>query len=102
MKIVVLRLITGEEILSESLGYEGDFIKVKNPVQIVMMPARPGDPDKTPKIALAPWLQFAAKKEQLIPLHAILLEYEPVAEFVNQHKQLHGGIITPPQKLVLP
>lgn len=99
-RIAIIRLVSGEEILTEVVGVFSDHLKVKNPVQIVLMPSKE-DPS-VPRVALAPWAQFAAKKEFNIPNTAVILDYEPVAEFVNQYKQMHGGIITPPQKLILP
>lgn len=103
-RVAILRLITGEEILTEVLPQGNDpnnnALKIKNPVQIVVMPSR--DDPNTPKVALAPWIQFAAKKEHLLPMASVVLDYEPITEFVNQYKSIHGGIQVSPQKLILP
>jgi hypothetical protein len=104
-RITILRLVSGEEILTEVVGevstpLGATHLKIKNPVRIIVMPSKLDK--EAPQVALAPWLHFAANKEQNIPMASIILDYEPVPEFVNQHKSLHGGIVVPPTKLVLP
>lgn len=100
MEVAIVRLTSGEEILTEVISKDETTIKIKNPVRILVIPSK-NDPE-TPQIALAPWLQFAAKKEFDLPRSFAPFDYVPVTEFINQYKQIHGGIITPPQRLILP
>lgn len=99
---MMMRLVTGEEILAEVTDETSTTFKykIKNPVRILVVPTK-NDP-KTPQVALAPFAEFAAIKEFGIEKSHVLMVYEPVQEFVNQYKELFGGIITPPKKLILP
>ena len=97
-EIKILKLISGEEIIGEVLE-NGSEICIKNPVRIVVMPGK--DP-REPQVGLAPWGQFS--KEKTFSLHKahIVVIMTPIDAFVNQHKEMFGGIVIPKQGLILP
>lgn len=102
MEIRIIRLITGEDILCDLVS--GDkldgLVVVKNPVRIVLMPSK-ADP-KTPSIGLAPWCEFSESKMIELQAAHVLYVVKPIAEFQNQYKAMFGGVITAPQRLILP
>jgi hypothetical protein len=104
MDIVIVRLLTGEDILCElsdvSREPSPEVLEIKNPVRIVVMPSK-ADP-KVPSIGLAPWCEFNANKTVSLRREHILYIIEPVADFKNQYKSMFGGIITPTKNLILP
>lgn len=105
MNIKIVRLITGEELLCEVLPKPplgGLLTKtvVRNPVRIVVVPSK-NDPSN-PSIALGPWGEFAEKKEFEFKSEHVIVEYEPLVDFKNQYQKMFGGILTPPQSLILP
>lgn len=100
MNIRILRLITGEDLLCEQVSVTDAVVTIKNPVRIVVMPSK-ADPH-TPSIGLAPWCEFAADKTMILQKEHILFNVEPINEFKNQYQGMFGGILTPPNKLILP
>jgi hypothetical protein len=103
MKVVILTLITGEQLLCERIDpdWTGPVIRIKNPVAIMVVPSK--DNPREPSVGLAPWGQFSQKREFPIQRSHILLEIdEPVQDFVDQYKTMFGAILTPNNRLILP
>ena len=97
--IKLLKLINGEELVSEIINDEGSTVKIKNPVRIIMMPSK-ADP-KTPSVGLAPWAEFSEDKEIVLDKSHILCMMKPIREFINQYNSIFGGIVLPSSKLIL-
>ena len=97
--IKILKLITGEELVSEVINDEGSTLKIKNPVRIIMMPNK-ADP-KTPSVGLAPWAEFSEDKEIVLYKSHVLCIMTPIREFINQYNSIFGGIVLPSSKLIL-
>lgn len=101
--IKLLRLITGERILSEVKSHEkyDNIIILVNPVRVMVVPSRT-DP-KTPSVGLAPFDEFTDDKEVMINDDKVLYIVEPITEFINQYNSMFGGIIVPEKKgLIVP
>lgn len=99
MKVQIIKLITGEELLAEVVG-DDTMIRVKNPVRIVVMPNKI-DP-KTPNIGFAPWAEFSDDKEFALDKSHIVAIMTPIKEFVNQYSSMFGGLVVPKSNLILP
>lgn len=101
--IKLIKLITGEEIISEVLednkGSEG-YLKLKQPLRVMIIPSRT-DP-KTPTVGFAPWAEFSEEKEFVLDRKHVLLVSSPIQEFINQYNSVFGGIVAPSSKLILP
>lgn len=97
--IKLLKLINGEELVSEIINDDGSTVKIKNPVRIIMMPSK-ADP-KTPSVGLAPWAEFSEDKEIVLDKSHILCMMKPIREFINQYNSIFGGIVLPSSKLIL-
>ena len=88
MQTKCIKLVSGEEILTEVLSESSDIIYIKNPVVMIM--AREG------QLAIVPWLPLAEKQECSIKKSDIILSYIPKQDLVNHYKQQTGGIVTAP------
>jgi len=99
MKVKIIKLITGEELLAEVVG-DDTMVRVKNPVRIVVMPNKI-DP-KTPNIGFAPWAEFSDDKEFALDKSHIVAIMTPIKEFVNQYSSMFGGLVVPKSNLILP
>ena len=99
MKVQIIKLITGEELLAEVVG-DDIMVRVKNPVRIVVMPNKI-DP-KTPNIGFAPWAEFSDDKEFTLDKSHIVAIMTPIKEFVNQYSSMFGGLVVPKSNLILP
>ena len=100
MKVQIIKLITGEELLAEIVG-DDTMVRVKNPVRIVVMPNKI-DP-KTPNIGFAPWAEFSDDKEFTLDKSHIVAIMTPIKEFVNQYNSMFGGLVVPTgSNLILP
>jgi len=97
--VKLLKLINGEELVSEIINDDGSTVKIKNPVRIIMMPSK-ADP-KTPSVGLAPWAEFSEDKEIVLDKSNILCMMTPIREFINQYNSIFGGIVLPSSKLIL-
>ena len=99
INIKLLKLINGEELVSEIINDDGSTVKIKNPVRIIMMPSK-ADP-KTPSVGLAPWAEFSEDKEIVLDKSHVLCMMKPIREFINQYNSIFGGIVLPSSKLIL-
>ena len=100
MAVKYIKLLNGEELLAETTR-DGNLIKLKNIVRLVIIPSKV-DP-KNPSIGLAPWAEFSEDREVELDKSHVLAIMTPVKEFVVQYNSMFGGIIpadTP--KLILP
>lgn len=100
LNVKMIKLINGEDIITEIIVDGGNFVKFKNPLRVVLLPTK-SDP-KTPTVAFTPWAEFYDEKEFTLDKSHILVIASPVKEFINQYNSVFGGIVTPQSnKLIL-
>jgi len=102
MKILTLKLVTGEEVLGEiESESETEFVLV-NPVGIAIV----RDP-KTgqPNVGFAPFPIHAEQKTgATVALNKknVVYSYVPAEDFINNYNQIFGsGIVLPPTKTLI-
>jgi len=101
LNLKIIRLLNGEEMITEIVGEDKETLQIRNPVRIVIMPSK-ADP-ANPSIGLAPWAQFSDDKDFVLNKSAIITIMDPIAEFRNQYNGMFGGVLTPPSaKLIIP
>ena len=100
MKILAMKLITGEDILAEvDTESEVEFILV-NPVGIAVVRGRDG----TPNVGFAP---FPLHSEQntgstiAIAKKHVVYSYVPAEDFINNYNQIFGSGIVLPNKQII-
>ena len=93
MAVKLLRLKSGEDIISDIVSENSENIKIKNPAMV--MPLSDGRGNQV-QVGLAPWMPFSAEKRFDIPSDWILLLTEPAPDIVNNYNQVFGsGIVVP-------
>jgi len=101
MKILVMKLVTGEEVLGEiESESESEFV-VCNPVGIAIVRGKDGQPN----VGFAPFPLHAEQKTgATVALNkkSVVYSYVPAEDFVNNYNQIFGsGIVLPPTKSLI-
>ncbi len=102
MKILAMKLVTGEEILGEIESESETEFVIENPVGIAIV----RDP-KTgqPNVGFAPFPLHAEQKTgTTVALNKknVVYSYTPAEDFVNNYNQIFGsGIVLPPTKTLI-
>ena len=93
MAVKLLRLKSGEDIISDIVSENSENIKIKNPA--MGMPLSDGRGNQV-QVGLAPWMPFSESKEFELPRDWVLLLTEPASDIVNNYNQVFGsGIVIP-------
>lgn len=98
--IKLVKLVTGEEVLTDLVIVNDDTIIMKNATRIVVMPNKV-DPQQ-PNVGLAPWAQFSDDKEITIDRSHVIAIMEPIKEFKTQYQAAFSGLAIPQSKLIIP
>jgi hypothetical protein len=96
----LIKMISGEELLTEIMSETGNEITIQNPVRVVVMPSKTNP--QTPTVGFAPWAEFSDEKQFTIHRAHVIVTMKPVQEFINQYNSMFGGIVAPSSKLILP
>jgi len=101
MDIIVLKLITGEDVLGEVESQtETDYVLL-NPVGITIVRGQNGQPN----IGLTPFPMHAEQKSGTtfaISKKYVVYNYEPSEDFKSNYNQIFGtGLVTPPEKKLI-
>ena len=101
MDIQILKLVTGEEVLSEIESQSETEYVLSNPVGIAVVRGKDGQPS----VGLAPFPLHAEQKPDAtiaIPKRSVVYSYVPAQDFVNNYNQIFGsGIVVPPTKQII-
>lgn len=101
MKILAMKLVTGEEILGEIESESETEIVLVNPVGIAIV----RDP-KTgqPNVGFAPFPLHAEQKTGAtvaLSKKSVVYSYQPAEDFVNNYNSIFGSGIVVPQKQII-
>ena len=101
MKILTLKLVTGEEVLGEiESESETEFVLV-NAVGIAVVRGKDGQPN----VGFAPFPIHAEQKSgATVALNkkSVVYSYVPAEDFINNYNQIFGsGIVVPPTKSLI-
>ena len=101
MKILAMKLVTGEEILGEIESESETEFVVCNPVGIAIVRGKDGQPN----VGFAPFPLHAEQKTgATVALNKknVVYSYTPAEDFVNNYNQIFGsGIVLPPTKSLI-
>ena len=89
MDIRLIRMQSGEEVVTELVEDKGDTLVLANP--LVMVPGRDGT------VGFAPWAPLLAEDVKQLEIRASFTVYlsEPNADIVKNYKEIFCPIITP-------
>jgi hypothetical protein len=101
MKILALKLVTGEELLGEIESESETEFVICNPVGIAIVRGKDGQPN----VGFAPFPLHAEQKTgSTVALNKknVVYSYTPAEDFVNNYNQIFGsGIVLPPTKTLI-
>lgn len=93
MKIKLLRLVSGEEIIAEITNSNEDSYQIKD--AIVMIPAGEG------RIGFMPFMPYTEAKNGLtIRKQDVMFSVDPIEDMVDQFRQARSGIQTPKKGII--
>ena len=101
MRILTLKLVTGEEVLGEiESESETEFVLV-NAVGMAVVRGKDGQPN----VGFAPFPIHAEQKSgAVVALNkkSVVYSYVPAQDFINNYNQIFGsGIVVPPTKSLI-
>jgi hypothetical protein len=94
MTIKLITLKTNHTIMGEVVDVSKDYLKIKEPVQVVNVPPRAAN--EQAGIAFAPFLEYCQEFKTGILIHKsdVLSTNTPVVELENQYNSIFGSGIT--------
>jgi hypothetical protein len=96
LNVKLVRLSTGEDVITNIVEETDTYVKFKNP--IVAFPSEMG------KIGFAPWSPLLSKEKQEIEVSLKFIIYiaDPDEGIVEQYNQMFGSkLMTPNKKLIV-
>jgi len=95
MEVKLIRMSSGEDIVTEFIGQTEETVSIKNP--IVAIPTGSG------KIGFAPWSPIVSKEIESLDVNARFVIYvsDPDPDVVDQYKNMFSTIATPPSKKLI-
>jgi hypothetical protein len=101
MKILALKLVTGEDVLGEVESESETELVLTNPVGIAVVRG----PDGKPSVGFAPFPIHAQQKTDATVALAkknIVYSYTPAEDFITNYNSIFGsGIVLPPTKQLI-
>lgn len=90
--IVLLKLSTGEELLTELLTGGTNALQIKRPLRIVVIP---GKNTSQTNVGLIPWVQFTMDETMSVDRDHIMVIANPLPEFITQYRAAFSTIALP-------
>jgi hypothetical protein len=101
MKVLALKLVTGEDVLGEVESESETELVLTNPVGIAVVRG----PDGKPSVGFAPFPIHAQQKTDATVALAkknVVYSYTPAEDFISNYNSIFGsGIVLPPQKQLI-
>jgi hypothetical protein len=101
MKILALKLVTGEEILGEIESESETEFVIENPVGIAIVRGKDGQPN----VGFAPFPIHAEQKTgTTVALNKknVVYSYVPAQDFINNYNSIFGsGLVVPSTKTLI-
>tara|TARA_B100001113_G_scaffold205047_1_gene168141 strand:- start:253 stop:543 length:291 start_codon:yes stop_codon:yes gene_type:complete len=96
MNVKLIKMWSGEDVITDLVKETDDSIVIKNP--IVIVPS-----GQEGQVGLAPWSPLLKGKDTELEVTRRYVVYinEPQEEFIDNYKQMFSPIATPPKKLIL-
>ena len=101
MKVVALKLVTGEDVLGEIVINDSQGMRLKNPVGIAIVKGKDGGTN----IGFSPFPIHSEPQTDLeigFEYSHIVYSYLPAADFIKNYKNIFGsGLIVPENKIIV-
>lgn len=89
MAIKGMRLQTGEEVIGTFTSEDNDFITIRKPAVVQVVPDGRGGA----QMGLAPYAPFAQGETIQIPRRYVVFTYDPIKQLQDSYTQAFSGII---------
>lgn len=89
MDVKIVKLITGEELLTQ-IEDDGQNVTLTKPMVLIMQPGPQGG------LQMVPFLMLGKSEKVVIRSENILFSYEPKEELANGYRQQVGSIVQAP------
>jgi hypothetical protein len=86
MATLIIKMITGEEVIAEAEPSAHGYLELTNAMTIIARPDESGNV----RMGMVPFAQFTTDKKVRVYPHAIMADYEPALEILNQYNRLFG------------
>lgn len=86
MTIKVLKLMTGEEVIGD-VDMAQVALRVTNAMNIIAQ----ADPSGKMRVGMAPFATFAEGKDVYVYPHAVVADYDPALDILNEYNRLFGS-----------
>ena len=96
MNIKYLKLVTGEELITEYIDEGSSIVTMKNPLGILMSQTEKGF-----NIQLVPYAGMAHDETIEVNHKNIVFTAEPEQKLRNQYESITGQVITPPEAKII-
>jgi hypothetical protein len=102
-KVVFVRLITGEELLTTHVRTDSDTFWFEDTIQVVAGPIpKPGSGQAQP-LAILPWMTYTKAREKVhINKNVVAFMVDPVDSLLQEYQKATSKIVTPNKSLILP
>ncbi len=98
MSIKILKLVNGDDVISEVEKSDKEVTVLKNPAKLLMSFSEFGEMG----MGLIPWCPYSDKELFQISSAHIITTIDPPDELRNEYSEQFGyGIVTPPTDLIL-
>jgi hypothetical protein len=102
MSIEVLRLRSGEDIITDVVGdadrVHGGTIEIESPAVVLPMSR---DESGTVQLGLSPWIPYTEDEIITIPADWIVTRVSPKEDLASSYCQMYGKIMTPKTELIM-
>ena len=85
-EVMILKLISGEEVMGEVKAHDSGYLIVKNPANLI---AR--NENGQVKVGMAPFSPFTEEDTIHIYPHAVMADYKPAGQLRNEYSRLFGS-----------
>ena len=90
MTVMVIRLASSEDVIGDVSAGEGALL-IKNPMVIM---SRHDPETQQMKVGMMPFAPFSAGESVQIYPHAVMADYEPQRDLLNEYNRMFGsGIV---------
>lgn len=96
MSVICLKLTSGEELIGTLLNDGTDTIEIEEVSAVVMMP---GAEQGQFRMGLMPFLPYSESVKFTLNKRAIVTQFEPSMEMINNYNRKHGAGIQVVQSL---
>lgn len=87
MTILVIKFVTGEDVICEAAATPHGYLELTNAMTLI---ARQDESGQV-RMGMVPFAPYSSEKTIRVYPHAIMADYEPALELMNQYNRAFGS-----------